>query len=48
MLQFRRIRLKIEQNRRTLPLMLVQNYMRNSNKDPTFLHFIDLLLFILF
>ena len=42
MLQFFRDRLKIEQNCRTLSLMLV-----NSDWHPTFLH-PDLLLFILF
>ena len=32
MLQFCRNKLKIEQNCRTLPLMLVQNYMQNLSK----------------
>ena len=32
MLQFSRNRLKIEQNCRTLPVMLVQNCMQNLNK----------------
>ena len=46
MLQSCRNRLKIEQNYKTPPLILVQNYMWNSNEYPTFSKFIDLLLFI--